>query len=574
MRFPIGLKIFGIAVGLLILMAAAALLSMRMTRTVDGQLGIIDQNYFPAYVALAQANIRSVEESAFVRRLLLAIERGDDAAKRTELSQQVTNAGKTSDGQIADARQYINRQIADPLDFDDNITLARLDDKIEALQEERQRYESVLGKLLTAAEGGNKSQTSQLLAELDDWRDDFDRKMDTARSEMRRLASAAIVGTRDYQRRVVAIGIALLAIAAALGITLAAAITLGLVRPVRRLLLGTSAVERGALDTIVPITSRDEIGLLTRSFNSMVGELRAKAQIRDTFGKYVDPRIVAGLLDRPEVTDAKGSRREMSVLFCDMRGFTAFSEGMTPAAVVNVLNRYMTVMSEAIRHNNGIIDKYIGDGIMAYWGPPFTNAEEHPGLACLAALDQLVGLTSFRAELPELIGLRRGVPELDMRIGVATGDVVVGSIGSEQVRNYTVIGDTVNLASRLEGANKTYGTRALINETTNRFAANLVETREIDQVLVVGKTEPQRIFELLGRKGEVDGERLALRDAFEEALAAYRRKDWKEAYAAFEGCLEIMPGDGPSKVFLSRIAQFCTAAPSSDWDCVWSLVEK
>ena len=575
MRFPIGLKIFGIAVGLLILMAAAALLSMRMTRTVDGQLGIIDQNYFPAYVALAQANIRSVEESALVRRLLLAIaEPGDNAAKRADLGQRVASAGKTSDERIADARQYINRQIADPLDFDDNIALARLDDKIEALQEERQRYESVLGKLLTAAEAGDKPLTAELLGELDDWRDDFDHKMDTARSEMRRLASAAIVGTRAYQQRVVAIGIALLAIAAALGITLAAAVTLGLVRPVRRLVLGTSAVERGALDTIIPITSRDEIGSLTRSFNSMVGELRAKARIRDTFGKYVDPRIVAGLLDRPEVTDAKGSRREMSILFCDMRGFTAFSEGMTPAALVNVLNRYMTVMSEAIRHNNGIIDKYIGDGIMAYWGPPFTTAEEHPGLACLAALDQLAGLALFRAELPELMGLRRGVPELDMRIGVATGDAVVGSIGSEQVRNYTVIGDSVNLASRLEGANKTYGTRALINEPTNRFASSLVETREIDQVLVVGKTEPQRIFELVGRKGEVAEESLALRDAFEEALAAYRRKDWKEAHAAFEGCLEIMPGDGPSKVFLSRIAQFCTTAPRPDWDCVWSLVEK
>jgi class 3 adenylate cyclase len=574
MRFPIGLKIFGIAVGLLILMAAAALLSMRMTRTVDGQLAIIDQNYFPAYVALAQANIRSVEESAFVRRLLLAIERRDDAAKLDQLRQQVADTGKRSDERITDARQYINRQIADPLDFDDNIALARLDDKIEALQEERQRYESVLGKLVTAAEAGDKPLTGQLLGELDDWRDDFDRKIDTARSEMRRLASAAIVGTRAYQRRVVAIGIALLAIAAALGITVAAAVTFGLVRPVRRLLLGTAAVEGGALDTVVPITSRDEIGRLTQSFNSMVGELRVKAQIRDTFGKYVDPRIVAGLLDRPELTDAKGSRREMTILFCDMKGFTGFSEGMTPAALVKVLNRYMTVMSEAIRHNNGIIDKYIGDGIMAFWGPPFTSAEEHPGLACLAALDQLAGLASFCAELPELIGLRRGVPDIDIRIGIATGDVVVGNIGSEQIRNYTVIGDAVNLASRLEGANKTYGTRALVNETTNHFAADLIETREIDQVLVVGKTEVQRVFELLGRKGEVGSERLALRDAFEEALAAYRQKNWEAARTGFENCLKIMSGDGPSKVFLGRIAQFCTTAPSPDWDCVWSLVEK
>ncbi|HJY48351.1 MAG TPA: adenylate/guanylate cyclase domain-containing protein [Stellaceae bacterium] len=575
MRFPIGLKIFGIAVGLLILMAAAALLNMRMTRTVDSQLTIIDQNYFPAYVALAQANIRSVEESAYVRRLLLAIaEPGDNAAKLDQLHQQVATTGKTSDERIADARRYINRQIADPLDFDDNIALARLDDKIEDLQEERRRYEGVLGKLLGAAEAGNKPVAGELLGELDDLRDDFDRKIDAARNEMRRLAGAAVIGTRAYQRRVVTIGVALLAIAALLGLTVAALVTLGLVRPVRRLLLGTAAVEHGALDTVVPVTSRDEIGSLTQSFNSMVGELRVKARIRDTFGKYVDPRIVAGLLDRPELTEAKGSRREMTILFCDMKGFTALSEGMTPAALVNVLNRYITVMSEPVRCNNGIIDKYIGDGIMAFWGPPFTGTDDHSGPACLAALDQLAGLAGFRAELPEITGLRRGFPEVDIRIGIATGDVVVGNIGSEQTRNYTVIGDTVNLASRLEAANKTYGTRALVSEGTNRFAADLVETREIDQVLVVGKTEPQRIFELLGRKGEVSGERLALRDAFGAALAAYRRKNWGEARAGFEGCLEIVPGDGPSTALLRRIAQFCTTAPGLDWDGVWSLTEK
>src|ERR1700747_1933567 len=159
MRFPIGLKIFGIAVGLLILMAAAALLSMRMTRTVDGQLAIIDQNYFPAYVALAQANIRSIEESAYVRRLMLAIgEHEDNRAKVDDLRQRVANSGKGSDEEIANAREYINRQIADPLDFDANIALAWLDDKIEGLQEERQRYEAVLAKLLAAAEAGNKPQ--------------------------------------------------------------------------------------------------------------------------------------------------------------------------------------------------------------------------------------------------------------------------------------------------------------------------------------------------------------------------------------------------------------------------------
>jgi class 3 adenylate cyclase len=575
MRFTIGIKIFGIAIGLLILMAAVALLSMRMTRTVDDQLVIIDRNYFPAYVALAEANIHSAEESAYVRRLLLAMpERSDKAPKLDDLRQRIANAGKASDQQIAAARRHINEQIADPLDFDDNIALARLDVRIESLQEERRRYESVLAKLLAAAESDNKVQASQMLADLDHQRDNFDDKVDTAGSEMRRLADAAIVGTRAYQRRVVEIGLVLLAIAVSLGVTVAAAVTLGLVRPVRRLLAGTAAVEGGALDTVIPITSRDEIGRLTQSFNSMVGELRIKEQIRETFGKYVDPRIVAGLIDRPDLTDAKGSRREMTILFCDMKGFTTFSEGMTPAALVTVLNRYMSVMSEPVRRNNGIIDKYIGDAIMAFWGPPFTGVEEHGPLACLAALDQMAGLVAFRAELPDLTGLKRGFPEIDIRIGIATGDVVVGNIGSEQTRNYTVIGDTVNLASRLEGASKTYGTRVLISEATNRLAADLVETREIDAVLVLGKTEPQRIFELLGRKGEVARERLVLRDAFVEALDAYRREDWEEARAGFEGCLAIAPCDPPSKVFLDRIARFRATAPSADWNGVWALAEK
>jgi adenylate cyclase len=574
-HLTIGIKIFGIAVGLLILMAVVALLSMRMTRTVDDELVIVDHNYFPAYVALAEANIRSVEESAYARRLLLALaDSTDNAPKVEDLRQRIATTGKASDEEVAAARQHINEQIADPLDFDDNIALARLDVRIESLQEERRGYEAVLSKLLAAAEVGNKVLETELLRELDDRRDDFDRKIEAARSEMRRLAGAAIVGTRAYQRHVVQIGLVLLAIAALLGITVAAAVTLGLVRPVRRLLAGTAAVEGGALDTVVPITSRDEIGRLTQSFNSMVGELRVKAQIRETFGKYVDPRIVAGLIDRPELTDPKGSRREMTILFCDMKDFTTFSEGMTPAALVTVLNRYLSVMSDPVRRHNGIIDKYIGDAIMAFWGPPFTGADEQARLACLAALDQLTGLAAFRAELPDLMGLKRGFPEIDLRIGIATGDVVVGSIGSEQTRNYTVIGDTVNLASRLEGANKTYGTRVLISEATNRLAADTVETREIDSALVVGKTEPQRIFELLGRKGEVASERLALRDASVEALDAYRRGAWEEARIGFEACLAIDPCDPPSKVFLGRIAQFRTTAPCTSWNGVWSLVEK
>jgi adenylate cyclase len=264
----------------------------------------------------------------------------------------------------------------------------------------------------------------------------------------------------------------------------------------------------------------------------------------------------------------------MTILFCDMQGFTSFSEEMTPVGLVNVLNRYLTVLSEPVRRYNGIIDKYIGDAVMAFWGPPFATTEDQAALACFAALDQLAALPGFQDELPELTGVRRGFPKVRMRVGIATGEVVVGNIGSEQIRNYTVIGDTVNTASRLEGASKAYGTRILIGERTHDLAADAIEAREIDSVLVVGKHFPERIFELIGRKGEVAVDRLELRDTFHAALADYRQRNWDRAAKGFRDCLTIVPDDPPSQVFLDRINQFRAEAPAEDWDGVWALHAK
>ena len=185
-------------------------------------------------------------------------------------------------------------------------------------------------------------------------------------------------------------------------------------------------------------------------------QLRDNQRVRETFGKYIDPRVVEGLIDRPNLTAAEGQRRVMTVLFCDLKGFTSLSEGMTPQGLVKVMNRYLSIMSEPIRTNRGIIDKYIGDGIMAYWGPPFVDEADHARFACLAALEMIERIATLRQEIPEMLGVR-GTPmeRCDLRIGVATGEALVGSIGSDVMMSYTVMGDVVNLASRLEGANKT-----------------------------------------------------------------------------------------------------------------------
>src|SRR5258706_10140059 len=230
--------------------------------------------------------------------------------------------------------------------------------------------------------------------------------MNSTASWMRsgRICSCYCAPTRisppKRQRRVTLVAALLTLLAIILGLVFSLLVSAGVTRPVRRLLEGAKAVEAGDLDGKVPITSKDEIGHLTTAFNQMVEQLRLKERIRETFGKYVDPRIVEGLIDRP-VLAAEGQRRGMTVLFCDVRGFTSTSEGVTPRGRVKVMNRYFSAMSAAIRDHEGIIDKYIGDAIMAYWGPPFTDHAEQTRLASLAALKMLDLLPQLRTELPE-----------------------------------------------------------------------------------------------------------------------------------------------------------------------------
>jgi adenylate cyclase len=305
----------------------------------------------------------------------------------------------------------------------------------------------------------------------------------------------------------------------------------------------------------------------------MVEQLRLKERIRETFGKYVDPRIVEGLIDRPMLA-AEGERRVMTVLFCDVRGFTSTSEGMTPQGLVKVMNRYFSTMSATIRDHDGIIDKYIGDAIMAYWGPPFTDHAAQARLASQAALKMLELVPQLRTELPELLGVRSLPNSFDLRIGIATGEVLVGSIGSELMMNYTVMGDTVNLASRLEGANKEYGGRILVSEATIASASDAVEAREIDRVAVLGQNRSQAVFEIMGRKGELLPAQVELRDRFSEGLAAYRSQRWDEARHAFEAALAIAPNDGPSITFIKRLDKLTLNSPGENWDGTWRLEQK
>ena len=345
----------------------------------------------------------------------------------------------------------------------------------------------------------------------------------------------------------------------------------GITGPVLRLLEGTREVEAGRLDRSISVTTRDEIGQLSAAFNRMIERLRQNQRVRETFGRYVDPRIAEGLLGETATAATEGQRRVMTVLFCDMKGFTALSEGVTPQGLVKIMNRYLSTMSEPIHAHRGVIDKYIGDGIMAYWGPPFIEEAEQARCACAAAIGMISRLAKLRKELPELLGVRTITIDCDLRIGIATGEALVGSIGSEYMMSFTVMGDTVNLAARLERANKVYGTRCLISEATANMGAADLEVREIDRVVVTGQRQQQTVYEVMGSKDSLAPSQMLVRARYAVGLAAYRARRWDEAQAAFTSALEAAPDDGPSIALLARVADLKQNPPPESWDGVWRM---
>src|SRR5262245_35787527 len=502
-RLSIRRKIMGIAVALIVLMTITAILSMVWVIEVGDRLQELTNSYIPAYGNLARTNIRSLERALALRRMVIEEIQSPSSDKIADIRNEFDAKGVKVEREAQAARALIDDLIKKGETFGNAAELFRIESRIDsAMADTRRELNTEIERLLAALDTRDAKATADSLERVDALRDDLNQKLDSIRANMLAIVKAEAAKTVQTQRQAMVIATVLTALAAALGLVFAALVSGGMTRPVRRLLEGTRAVEAGNLDETLAVTSQDEIGHLTTAFNRMVEQLRHMEHIRKTFGKYIDPRVVEGLIDRPMLA-VDGQRRVMTVLFCDVKGFTGASEGMTPQGLVKIMNRYFSEMSAPIRDHGGIIDKYIGDAIMAYWGPPFTENVDQARLACIAALDMLERVAPLRARFPELLGLRSLPISFDIRIGVATGEALVGSIGSELMMSYTVMGDTVNLASRLEGANKVYGGRVLVSAATIAGADDAIEAREIDRVVLLGQTQPQAVFEIMGRKGEL-----------------------------------------------------------------------
>jgi class 3 adenylate cyclase len=571
-RQTIAAKIFGLAIILLLLtIGLAGFLLFEVTRTKQ------DLTVVAVFDVPLTQSVARLHEFGLRRRL--AFERWFGALNapkpNPEIVAEATENYALFTRKLTDEFSAARRIIgAYPKDAAGSQTLAEVEILFDQIEPAYQIINNRQREVLDMQRTGEHDKANQQLNLLNDLQRTVQNQRETVNLKMAAWSHSAVKATEQRERRVFWLTIAATTSTVLLGMTVAALITNRLSRPVRSLATAMRDVQQGNLNIQLPVGSTDEVGRLTDAFNFFVRELRSKERMKQTFGKYIDPRILEHVLAQPGAEAVASGRRDMTVLFADLVGFTGLSERLTPLLMVTLLNRHFGLQALAVQEHHGVVDKFVGDSVMAFWGSPFVKPEEHAVLACRSAQAQLVALDALRRELPDITGLRRDLPAIDLCIGICTGEVVVGNIGSENTRSYTVIGDTVNLSARLERANRVYGTQILLGETTAQAIGSQFEMREIDTISVKGKTETTRVFELMAAAGQLSEELARLRERYGQAQRAYLAQEWDLAEAAFRECLQIRPNDGPSLVFLERVQVLRRDPPRKDWNGVWQMVEK
>jgi adenylate cyclase len=569
----IRLKIFAISSLLLLLLGIALGVSTWLQQEVHNELGGITAYHLPITTAIAEIDVTMFEYEVALFRLLRHPEWQPELLETVQ--RHAGNIMVRLNTNFEETERLLHRAIADRRnDVSDRLVLARLEARVEYVRRQVAPFQALGKRILDAYAKGDLQEARTLAAGFDAFDDALGPDLATIRNDVAALTQASTLESLSHQFRLQSFSALLFVVASLAGLSLSAILASRLAGALRRLLKGAQAVAAGELHTALPVRGHDEVSRLTDAFNRMTEQLRDTQHIKETFGKYVDPRIVARLIDASSEHLDAAERRLVTVFFSDIQGFTAISEQLTAVVVVNLLNHYFTAVTAVIGQYHGIIDKYMGDGIMAFWASPFSSGDAHASDACLAALAQQQALLALRQDLPNIVGLRRDVPEFKVRMGMATGEAVIGTLGSPTAKSFTVIGDSVNLASRLESINKAYGTTIVITEDTERLAQTAIETRELDLITVVGKREPVRIFEVLAPAGALTPGKADLRATFALGLEAYRLRDWNTAEQQFKYCLDICPDDGPARLFRQRLAELRTHPPTADWNGVWHMTQK
>jgi adenylate cyclase len=566
-------KIMSGVIALLVLFTVALTVTLYMVNDSDNEVTGINEYHIPILSHLNALDVKTYEIELLAHRIT---GEGVPSAQRI---QEVSNRAKTCrdeiDATFSESILLCEKGSQDARnDLADRLEMARLVGEIQSLQTEIHRFCEATTQPIELISQSKTQAAQTAILKLRDF-EYLDPIIAGLRQRANRLAIDSLAETRSNISNIIWTNAFIFLVASILGLFVFLLITGRLQNAFRRLNSAFHETADGKYSDPLPVTSTDEIGELTTSFNTMVDQLKSKEKLREAFGQFLDPRIVANVVN-PATGELRHSadRRKATIFFSDIEGFSGIGEQLTADNVVGLLNHYFTAATSGIRNHHGIVDKFIGDAVMAFWTTPFSEGEDHARDACFACLEMRPAFAQIEKDISQITGLRRNIPKFHVRMALATGDTLIGTIGSATTKSFTVIGDTVNIASRLEGVNKVYGTDLIINEDCYRLAELEIEAREIDFVTVYGKTEPVRIYELLSKMGQLDPKTAELRDAFAIALQNYREQKWSEAEKGFQNCLKIKAHDGPSLEFLSRIATFSRTPPPKDWNGVWQTASK
>jgi adenylate cyclase len=566
-------KIMTGVIALLLLFATALAITLYMVKDSDDEVTGILEYHIPILTRLNSLDVITYEIEVIAHRLLDEAKPSQQRIKETlarsqKCRQEITSifeeTKRLSEAGSRDARN----------DLADRLEMARMVGEIDSLKSEVDRFSEAATLPVVLMTQGKSAEAQKAIGNLQNY-EYLDPIITSVRKKSNQLALDSLRETRANIFSIIWTNAVLFLSASLLGLFVFLLITGRLQTAFRRLTSAFHETADGKYSDPLPVTSGDEIGELTSSFNTMVDQLKSKEKLREAFGQFLDPRIVANVVN-PATGELRqtAERRTVTIFFSDIAGFSGIGEQLTADTVVRLLNRYFTAATEVIRRNHGIVDKFIGDAVMAFWASPFSEGETHARDACLACLEMRSAFAAIANDISNITGLRRNLPKFHVRVALATGEALIGTVGSDTTKSFTVIGDTVNIASRLEGVNKIYGTDLIINEDCFHLAEQDVEAREIDLLTVYGKTEPVRIYELLGKSGELDSSTSQLRDTFATALQKYREQKWTEAEKEFRNCLAIRKNDGPSLEFLTRIATFVRTPPPQNWNGVWQTASK
>jgi adenylate cyclase len=329
--------------------------------------------------------------------------------------------------------------------------------------------------------------------------------------------------------------------------------------------IGIFAVSKTYLGLTVPLTATT-LTFVSLMVTKFLTASREKAFLHSAFSRYLAPEVITDIINNPDKLNLGGEKREMTAIFTDIQGFSTISEQLDPVHLVKLLNRYLTAMSNIIMENLGTIDKYEGDAIIAFFGAPIFRAD-HPALACRSAL----AMKAAEKELNKTV-MEEGLSPTSLftRIGINTGEMVVGNMGAENKMDYTIMGNAVNLAARLEGVNKQYHTGGiLISEYTREKIGDEFLLRRLDRVRVVGINTPLRLYELLAMRDE----KKAIEE-WERAIDLYEQKNFKDALVIFKSLMDSGPDDKVAELYARRCMEYIAYPPPEKWDAVNNLTEK